>query len=475
MNYYSSEEWGTKANSTERLLITNFQAISCLIEKGFMIDQLCVSEKEIGILEKILDYDLIVINQTAGKKQHAITSKIIDFAIEKSISEKIVFGTEVTWFLEASKGTYRQDQIDFVYSKSRLLRHTAKTDRPIYANNICSENIIEFEIGLDCDLIKPISCITQRNLVTFVCAPPGRVTKNNALIEQIELKIKSCDALNYLEICKVIPPYRSTDLWQIYEKTKYLIFTSDGETFSYVLNDAKAKGCITFFPDHMYDNNISGKFTVVSYPDSGIRYFSVGDLVEKLMHFEFDHKAALRESNISREYVVNNFSVQKIKRNWERLFLGKNLNENVCYIYNSDFEEFESRQGFVKYLNKHNIRFVMVVKDEKSVIPEFLSFSFYDSFNDIIYHRYLYKMHGNGNLSRNVALDPESKIYKYSMDGQSILKENEIEVRQFFKLFKRINKIRSFVAKLEVCKNFNSKLNIDFNCSSDLEPICQAP
>ena len=461
--FYASDEWGDKANSTSRLLISNYQAINNLIDNGFDIHQLGIVKVDEKMLNSFFSYDLIVVNQTARKSSHEMTAKIIDFIDREQIFDRVIFGTEVTWYAELNKGSYTQEQVDLVYKKATLLRHTAKTDRPIYANN-SKNNIIEFEIGLDTDLVRPKKLINERNLITFVCAPEGRATKNNELVDEIIDEIHNYAELEKYEICKVSPPYRTADLWSIYDNTKYLIFTSQGETFSYVLNDAKSKGVITLYPEHMYNNNVAGYYTVVSYPQSGIHYKTINELVEKILKVESKPSIAVQESAFSREFVVNNFSIKSIGENWKKLILQKPLNIFKCYVFSSDYDEFKTAEDFNVFLNREGIGFVIVVKDDLNVTPCFDSLSYFDAMQEVVYHKYLYNVCAESSVRKYISLDPESKFYKFSKNGDIVDKIDREKVVQFLNLFKRINKINVFVSHKRTAVFFLNEYSIEL-CS----------
>ncbi|WP_346351647.1 hypothetical protein N2M06_03850 [Oceanimonas sp. AH20CE76] len=459
LSFYGSDEWGDKANSTSRLLITNFQAIEKLKTKGFNIEQVAVTKINNTILDKLKNYDLVIVNQTANNKSHEITSELIDYIKKERLYDKFIFGTEVTWFAELAKGRYTEEQLDAIYTKCTLLRHTAKTDRPIYAKNK-KNNIIEFEIGLDTNLVKSEKKITERNSITFVCAPPGRVTKNNELVDEIIGKIISSEKLNHLKVKKVTPPYRTSQLWSIYDNTRYLIFTSNGETFSYVLNDAKSKGVVTLYPEHMFENNISGEYTVVSYPESGVHYKTTDELINKIIELEKNKESLKLESYHSRDFVVKNFSIEKISENWERLITGRPINTKKCYLLDSSLESFGSKSEFQRFIMKNDIHSVIIIEDKNNLSPEFDALSYYDKLNGILYHRYIYNING-GTLRKFVKLDDKSKMYKYTSNGDIVEKEKKEHVINFLRLYKRIHKVDKFILNETLNKKFKDELSID--------------
>lgn len=463
LDFYESDRWHDRGNSTERLIITNYQAISKIEIQNVTIEQIAIINLKDFFLKRVLEFDLVFFNQFANNKSHEITADFIDFCDKNKLDKKVIFGTEVTWFNELNRGKYNFDQVKYVYEKARLLRHTAKTDRYIYINNM-PNNIIEFEIGLDADLVASNKSIVERDCIVFVLGPEDRGVKNNSLIDEIISSINSSFLGDKYRICKVIPPYLTPDLWSIYDNAKYLIFTSNSETFSYVLNDAKSKGVITFFPEHMYYNTIGSSFSVNSYPESGIRYRSVSNLMEKIERLDCDISAQIIESKKSRNLVESSFSVKKISDNYKKIIEGISLRVNNCYVYSSHYDSFNDYSDFVSFCLEGNIKYVVIFDNDKNIFPSFDSISYYDSLNDIVIHWSCFYFDLSGNKKKKISYCMDSGFYTYAEDGGLIDFDICDGLICFFRLFLRINKIR----KINSSKGLRLFILREFNLDLDL-------
>lgn len=435
-DFFSSERWPSKPNSTSRLSIANFQAMSYL-EGEFDIVNKFISTVDDEFLESFDLYDKIIFNQVASVASHDCIRRIIDYCIDKSISNKLIFGTEVTWFSELKKDVFDKKHLDFIYYHCTLLRHTAKTDREVYLKDFLPPKIVEFELGVDTDVLKPKNDISVRKYITFVLGPEGRVTKNNDLIFSIIEELKLSDVLKNLEVKVVSPPYSSVELWDIFDDSVFFVFTSNSETFSYVLNDAKAKGVITLYPSHMYCNFIGRQFCVQSYPESSLRYTDVQHAID-LMEGVYSFPDSLRKnSELSRDFVLNNFSITALMNNWRAIFRDESLNNNKAYLLSSSGDDFKTYEDLTKFCADEGFRYVITYNNNLDIIPEFHDFSYYDSESDIVILKFLYTK-VEDEIFRIVDFNMVSPCYGVVVEAK---KESFDEVYRFFSLLKRINKI----------------------------------
>jgi len=161
--------------------------------------------------------------------------------------------------------------------------------------------------------------VDHRRLITFVAAPEGRVTKDNGFIDVLAEKIKNSDLANRFEIHILKPPYSTSDYWKLMQKTAFFIFTSNGETFSYVLNDAKMCGAITLFKEHLYYSTVGSSFAVSHYPELSFRYLDADDALQIMMDIAASPKRMAELSAKSREEAIHLFGIDQIKANWTKL------------------------------------------------------------------------------------------------------------------------------------------------------------
>lgn len=331
--FFASEIWPDRPNSTQRLNLVNYQAFRSLREK-IDLDIKFHLDLPTAVSQLFDNYSIVVVMQAPNEKSKASVNKILESIEGRPTRARVIFGTEVSWFADLERGNFTRDHIKAVYARHTLLRHTARTDVRAYRDEDLDNAVIqEFEIGIDCDLIKPRASISERNRILFVKAPEGRSTKNNAAVEQIISELEKIPALDPLKLTVLEPPYSTLDYWRLLQQSRYLVFTSAGETFSYVLNDAKAAGVIGFFPARMYENR-SGAVVVDSYPNMPGRYASIPQLIETILELELDHSRLERKGVEQRRYVLQNFSVPKIAENWLNLFQDKPLNNNRILFLN---------------------------------------------------------------------------------------------------------------------------------------------
>ncbi|OFQ37367.1 hypothetical protein HMPREF2943_07560 [Corynebacterium sp. HMSC072D12] len=324
--------WQSRPNSTARLTLANVRAIKVL-QSSFDIDFVVDTELTEQVKEVLSEFDLIIMNSVASVKSIAFTADLLDWKRQGGFSGKIIVGTEATWSGALKKGEITQEQYDSIYFGDGLLRHTARTDREIYSTSSCTQAAIqEFELAIDEDLFDETAHYDERNLITVVRAPEGRATKNNAGIDAFLSKAKESGLLDRYEIGELRPPYTVRDYWDVLAKSRYLIFTSMGETFSYALNDAKALGVVTFLPRQMYYTTVGRRFSVDSYPDVGIKYTSVDEVVRKIQDIDRVSSRWDSCSRRSKEVVRRKFSLPVITENWAALFSKQSLNCNSLFI-----------------------------------------------------------------------------------------------------------------------------------------------
>lgn len=324
--------WQNKPNSTTRLTLANVRAIKALqssFDIEFIVDIVLTEQ----VKKKLSAFDLIIVNTVASVKSIAFTADLLDWKREGGFHGKIVVGTEATWGAALKKGEITQEQYDQIYFGDGLLRHTARTDREIYSQSSCTKAAIqEFEIGIDEDLFKESARSSERSLITVVRAPEGRATKNNAGIDAFLERAEESGLLEHYELCELQPPYSVKDYWDALGKSSYLIFTSMGETFSYALNDAKALGVVTFLPRQMYYTTVGRRFSVDAYPELGIKYDNMDEVVQKIQ--EIDGTKSLWDdySRSSEQVVHRKFSLPAITANWAALFSIKSLNTKSLFV-----------------------------------------------------------------------------------------------------------------------------------------------
>lgn len=329
--FFASDLWPDRPNSTQRLNLANYQAFLQLpsdisVEIMFHLD---LPSEASRLFDK---YNVVIILQAPNSKSKATILKILTELQHRPTKARVVFGTEMTWFKELDQGHFTNDHIREIYTQHTLLRHTARTDIRAYSNSDFDNSTIqEFELGLDTEVVAPKTSISERDHILFVKAPEGRSTKNNEAIYEIRRKIEEDLTLNHLNITVLAPPYSTTEYWDLLQRTRYLIFTSNGETFSYVLNDAKAAGTIAFFPDHMYENR-SGNVIVDNYPGMPGRYMDVDDLLAQLRELETDSSFRAAHSKLGREYVEELFSLQSLTQNWSKIIRDESLNRHAILL-----------------------------------------------------------------------------------------------------------------------------------------------
>lgn len=335
--FYHSSNVASRPNSTMRLSVVNVLAWRELGADFMFCD-------DIEDLKSLLGrYDTVVVHAIASARVHAFMPILVEAVNElESAVPRIVFGTESSWFNELKKGTVSTEAIDLVYKRSLLLRHTARTDRPVYTDDgFESARIQEFELGIDTDVVHATTPIADRTKVLFVAAPEGRTTKNNEEIEEIVAALRSAP-VEGLDVEVLAPPYSSTEYWDLLEQTRFLVFTSVGETFSYVLNDANAMGVVTLRRPELF-RSATTRLAVDSYPDVGVRYRDAEHAVELLRRLSLDCDGLERLSTHARAVVASRFSHERVLRNWTCLIGGENMNTERLLIadadaYDADFE-----------------------------------------------------------------------------------------------------------------------------------------
>lgn len=329
---FAADNWKARPNSTQRLNFANYQALRSISDQ-IRLQYVFYESLPDEVSEHFDLYDIVVINQAPSPNKKMVLQRIAEQLQERPTSAHVIFGTEMTWFREVRNKQLSLATVHSVYTNHTLLRHTAKTDAPAYQKRTFFNHAIqEFELAIDCSVIAPVKPVELRNAILYVKAPPGRQTKNNDAIDSIRARIAQSAALSSLDEIVMEPPYSTLQYWDALSRARYLVFTSLGETFSYVLNDAKAAGVVSLFPESMYESHFA-HFAVDSYPDMPGRYSDTDSLIQILSAYESDLERLNVASIAERNYVLKRFSVERCASNWSSLLNGHDLNrESVLLV-----------------------------------------------------------------------------------------------------------------------------------------------
>ncbi|RRW46124.1 glycosyltransferase [Pseudomonas luteola] len=431
LKFFESDQWPARPNSTSRLNICNYQAARKAFDKGlYDVTHVYAENFDESIVKKADKADFVVVHQVASNKSRAFVRGFTEHYMKNDFSFKLIFGTEMTWGREFEEGNFSSEVIKFVYNDNLLLRHTPKTDRFFYNKVDClSGSVQEFELGIDTDLLSFGSPVDERKYIAFVKAPEGRKTKNNKLIDELIERVAQNDVLSSYEIVVMEPPYSSVEYWNTMAKTAFLIMTSDSETFSYVVNDARALGVITFHPAHMYSCDL-GSFVVDSYPDSPHMFSCKEQLIKSLEEIAKSRRSLLVESVRSREFVLRNFSLHKLAENWLGLIEGR-LNKNVLFVVNGE-NSYKSLRDFEGKCKDVGASHVLLYSDDFNFSDRN---SFYDDDSGITYIRHFLERRGD--------------VIKNGRDSTLIGSDSGFEIKAFFSVIRRIYKIEKIIYESE--------------------------
>lgn len=423
LEYFQSEElWPKKANSTARLNLVNYQATK-LIENDFSIKYACFVKVTPQLKAAFNQFDVVVVNQVASSTEFLL--ELVDFLKSTAVKAKVVFGTEYSWSQKVLAGDIPTEVAEEVYTKHTLLRHTARTDGFIYSSELYKNcNIKEFEIGLDCDVVKGDKPASQRRYIAFARGPEGRKIKNNEEIDLIIERIKLSESLSKFEIKVMEPPYSTSEYWEVMREAAFFIITSRGETFSYCLQDAKSCGAIGFYPSDMFSNRIRNYIVVESYPWMGNKYVSVDDLVSSMESLACDADALVAQSTRAMSDVRSEFSVQTIANNWAKVLRGESLSDRAMYIYGMTRNE---EADIVNRCTALDVRFALPFLNQGNI--PFLSerLSEFDETNSIVHLKYyLSLLEGKTFLSvgksadRAIFLRNPDREFKSTVEGATL-------------------------------------------------------
>lgn len=313
-----------------RLSLVNFKSLRRL-GKRHNVDIFQIDEVEDDV-SPLVAYDQIVVNLIASDRTPPFLDQLVNAIIDCPNPPKLIIGTEYTWASNVKAGRISQELVDWIYHNAIVLRHTARTDRHVYERPEFEDSRVqEFELGIDMDVMPDPLPFEERRGAVVVYAPEGRVTKNNEEIDEFVTALSEMFPGEEFPITEFRPPYTAAEYWEALRASKYLFFTSLGETFSYVLNDALSMGVIGFRRAELYANR-TAKFGVDSYFDVGVKYSTVDEAVELVRYLESNPEAARAESE--RAYLKSrvHFSATAVESKWEDLLTGTNRNDRTLYI-----------------------------------------------------------------------------------------------------------------------------------------------
>jgi len=468
--FFESPAWAKAPNSTSRLSLVNYQSWKRLSE--FEVRITYPDDISPALMEELQHADIVVVNQVASARSHKFVSELAEWLIQNPIRAELVFGTETTWLKEVEKGNISHQALDLAYFASVVLRHTAKTDTIFYRDERAhSVAIQEFELGIDTNVVTFGQPPEERNLISFARAPEARVTKNNDAIDDIKQLIAASEKLSGYELHELVPPYGSTEYWDAMSRTAFFIFTSDGETFSYCLNDAKATGAIALYPEHMYYNCVGNAFAVESYPWLGLKYSSHADLVSQVESLAEDTEALQAEAIAERKRIVENFSLEKVSDNWRKLLNGQNLNDQALYVY--DRSTARERPCIVNRCSEIGARFAMPYLNAGGFPGSERSLTYVDSGSGVIFVRYYLSADSeDGHYFRTVA-----KVNGKLLPGRGpdVPTESSAEAARFLQLVCRVYKVGTVyvdrsLASTPVANSLKSLTSFG-GLSADLTPM----
>ncbi|VXA94935.1 conserved hypothetical protein [Luteimonas sp. 9C] len=439
-DFFASDLWVRGPNSTSRLNLANYLAFLHL-KKAFDIEFIWAESFSTELEEKLRWADLVVINQVPRKSSIAFLNEFARWARENELLAKVIFGTELTWFKELKVEAIDRETLDFAYFENVLLRHTARTDRELYADDAGHRaRLQEFELGIDTEVVKCETPATERKYITFVRAPDGRVTKNNDAIDRIRALVQASDALKSYEIVEMAPPYSTVEYWDVMSNSAFFVFTSNGETFSYCLNDAKALGVISFYPEHMYYSAVGNGYAVESYPWSGIKFKNDEQLLAMMERLALDPDAMMVESARSRQVVIENFSVARLVEKWRALLTGKALCTETLYLFDGtkhvDVEELS------KACRAHGAQYAMPYRNVGPLSAGVDQLTRHLPDHDLVLLRYFVDQVNDGGLRRSVVKDAVGMI---PGAGVEVRRESNDESARFMQLLCRTYSIGEVV------------------------------
>lgn len=421
--YFESEDlWPKKANSTARLNLVNYQA-TWPLKNEFNIKYSCFVKVTPLLLSAFDEYDIVVVNQVASSTDFLI--ELVSYLRGRKIKAKVIFGTEYSWSQKVLAGEVPLETAVEVYTKHTLLRHTARTDGFIYSTDLYkNSNVKEFEIGLDCAVVRGEKSASERRYIAFAKGPEGRKIKNNEEIDLIIKKIRSSHILSKYEVKIMEPPYSTSEYWEVMRDSAFFILTSLGETFSYCLQDAKACGAIGFYPSDMFSNRIRNFIVAESYPWMGNKYVSIDGLIASIEEIAADSSKLDDFSVRASSEVQKEFSVEAISTKWRQLFRGESTHDRAMYIYGKDRNDETDVRNKCKALD---IEFALpfLNQSEFSFLSERLTE--FDAINSIVHLKYYLSVRqdktylGMGKLlDRTVFLKTPDREFKSTVEGATL-------------------------------------------------------
>lgn len=468
-DFFASAVWPNRPNSTFRLNLVNYQAIRHLSDE---MDVRIIFHRDLpeNMSEYFDNFTNVVIMQVRNEQAITAVKKILSALSERPTRARLIFGTELTWFAEMEKGNFTKDQLRKIYTEHTLLRHTAKTDVRAYADDEFENSIIqEFEIGIDTDVVKPQAPILERNRIIFVKAPEGRQTKNNEAVEQLMSAIGATPELAHLQPTTLQPPYSTTEYWDLLQESRYFVFTSMGETFSYVLNDARSIGTVSFFPTQMYENR-SGSVVVDSYPDMAGRYTNETDLVEKLKYLEKNNERLLNQSRAARNHVLQNYSLPAVKNNWRSLLCDQPINNNSILFLDFSCRNYSMKDA-LELCKAYNCRYLLPYLNQGPSIRNEHGYSWYSEDYDVAVLRdFIYKFNDELKWTRSRDGRPAK-----GSTGKTVTKFPVREALRFWRVLTRVNKISEVITNVEATNDYmrtiSTQLKVYGNSRQPFMPI----
>lgn len=435
--FFESPDVAARPNSTLRLNLVNYRALRELSD-SYPIDLFHYEEIR-NSLADLLEYSQVVINSVASKRTISLLVELVSLVANSPNPPRLILGTEYSWVNNVRTGNVSQDLVDTLYRDHLMLRHTARTDKHLYeAEDFRGSRVQEFEIGVDGDSMPTAPPIAERMDILFVAAPEGRVTKNNDEIWEIRDELERRGLSEKFPVKVIAPPYTTAEYWDALRSARYIVFTSRGETFSYVLNDALAMGVIGIRRPELFATR-TARFGVDAYWDVGIRYTSPGHAVDVISELSHDGEALAAESIRSSSLARKHFSPKAVKANWLRLLNGSSLNVASAYIV--DLSKVAGGvEGALQRARAFDCKYVIAFMSRGLLYEDVTSYSLpsFDRSQVVLPYCYLESAERVRYVSPNLT------------NGRIVEQPNEGDVIDYLRLVLRTNKIRDVYVDAEV-------------------------
>ena len=253
--------------------------------------------KSINDVREVLNnykYDIFHVDDTA----------ILSLLYNNNISPDVI-GPITRSPIKTYNKTWKSDYTKEYFYKSKVIRLNRSEEYLENGKIDYTDKIFFINHGIDTDFLSPNNDL-EKKLILWA-GDSNRTAKGY----DMWLKIQDMILPNNYEF-RTLTSYQIKDYWKLLDSTKILVNTSLYETFCNALFEAKSKSIPSIYRKNLHNNRHLDCRIQVEY--------NAEDYKNEILKLLIDEDYYEKESNFSRNYTVDNFSLSRMRDTYSEVY-----------------------------------------------------------------------------------------------------------------------------------------------------------